>query len=234
MPVYRLTEECVFPPPHLASPEGLLAVGGDLSRERLLLAYSMGIFPWYGEAQPILWWSPNPRLVITPESLHVSKRLRRELRRTPFVVTFDTAFEDVIRNCAEKRGPNRESTWIIPDMMEAYVDLHRYGVGHSVECWRDGRLVGGLYGLSLGRCFFGESMFSHERDASKVALVYLVRQTARWQFPFVDCQVPNDHLLRMGAMELPRGSFLTQLRAAMRFETRRGPWQFDSDITAAP
>ena len=197
-----------FPPVEsaLEEPNGLLAAGGDLSVERLTKAYQNGIFPWYEEGQPILWWSPNPRSVIFPEQLRVSRSLRKTLRKNRFQVTLDQDFEQVIRACS---GPRIDSqgTWITPEMINAYVELHRQGLAHSVETWLDGKLVGGLYGISLGRVFFGESMFSWESDASKVAFAHLCRQLHDWQFGLIDCQVPNEHIKSLGSVEIPLTEF---------------------------
>ncbi len=230
MPVYQLSDKLIFPPPNLAEPEGILAVGGDLSVPRLLLAYSMGIFPWYSEGDPILWWSPDPRLVLIPEEVKVSKSLARVVKSDKYSVTFDRAFDRVIRNCAEARRPQNEGTWIVPEMIEAYCALHRAGFAHSVEVWKAGELSGGLYGVSIGRAFFGESMFSAGRDASKVALVYLARTLESWDFDFIDCQVTTEHLQRMGAYEIPRSAFLKKLERAMTFDTRRGVWSVSDDF----
>ena len=224
MPLFRLTDDLVFPPPQLALEEGLLAVGGGLSRERLLLAYSMGIFPWYSEGEPILWWSPDPRMVLFPERLHVSKSLRQTLRSGRFEVTMDQAFRRVIRACADAPGRGSEGTWITPAMIAAYTDLHEAGYAHSVEAWRDGELAGGLYGVSLGACFFGESMFSAQSNASKAALAGLTERLMAWGFGLIDCQVANDHLRSLGAEEVSRERFLLLLAEGLRTPTRRGKW----------
>lgn len=226
MPVYRLVEDLSFPPPHLAE-EGLLAVGGDLRPERLLLAYREGIFPWYSEGEPLLWWSPDPRMVIFPGQLHVSRRLARFLRNCPFDVSMDTAFHEVVAGCAQAPRPGQEGTWITSEMAAAYSRLHDMGYAHSVECRRQGRLVGGIYGISLGRCFFGESMFSAEPNASKVALCALMAQIEHWGFRLMDCQVANPHLWRLGACEIPRRAFLKLLREFATGHTRRGKWSFE-------
>ena len=227
MPVFWLSQKLTFPPPHLATPEGLLAAGGDLSRERLLLAYRQGIFPWFSNGEPILWWSPNPRLVIYPPRLHVSRSLKRTLKRGAYRVTADEAFARVIHHCA--RVPRRQGagTWITPAMEAAYCDLHACGVAHSVEVWHQDQLAGGLYGLSLGAAFFGESMFSRRRDASKVALAVLAGQLCSWEFDLIDCQVTTDHLVSLGAEEIPRRRFLDELRQALRKTTRRGVWRLE-------
>ncbi len=199
MPVYALGPRMEFPPPGEAEPDGLLAVGGDLQPRRLLLAYSLGIFPWYEEGLPILWHSPNPRTVLLPGELKVSRSLRKTLRNPPYELSLDRGFERVIRACAETPRPDQDGTWITPEMLDAYVRLHELGFAHSVEAWEGGELVGGLYGVSLGACFFGESMFAAKRDASKLAFVALVRLLQRWRFQLVDCQVHSEHLSRFGA-----------------------------------
>ncbi|MCL5406146.1 MAG: leucyl/phenylalanyl-tRNA--protein transferase [Deltaproteobacteria bacterium] len=211
MPVYRLSDELVFPHPSLADPEGLLAVGGDLSPERLLLAYANGIFPWYSDSDPILWWSPDPRLVLFPAELKISRSLMRTIKKQVFKVTVDGAFGKVIRACAR----TREETWLTAEMIEAYETLHELGFAHSVETFCEDRLVGGLYGVALGRAFFGESMFSVMSDASKVALVCLVQHLSERGFELIDCQMPTEHLKRLGAREIPRKEFLALLRAAL-------------------
>lgn len=219
-----------FPPVELASPEGLLAVGGDLRAERLLEAYRHGIFPWYNPGQPILWWSPDPRAVLFPAKLRVSRSLDRTLRRKKFEVTLDTAFREVMEQCAAPRhhraGPG---TWITPEMIEAYCVLHERGLAHSAESWLDGKLVGGLYGVALGAAFFGESMFARETDASKVAFVQLVRQLAAWGFDFIDCQLPSAHLSSLGAEEIRRREFLERLEPALQQRGRPGHWRFEAD-----
>ncbi|MDD3310828.1 leucyl/phenylalanyl-tRNA--protein transferase [Pseudodesulfovibrio sp.] len=227
MTIYRLFEEPVFPDPEEADPDGLLAVGGDLSPQRLLTAYASGIFPWYGEDSPILWWSTNPRLVLLPREFHLPRSLRRVLNRGTFSFTLDTAFPKVIRACADAPRPGQDGTWLVEDMVEAYTLLHRLGYAHSVEAWRDGELAGGLYGLSLGTAFFGESMFHREPDASKAAFARLVGQLGRWGFTLIDCQQTTNHLLRFGAREMQRFRFLAALREAMDASTRAGLWRFD-------
>lgn len=215
MAVYILREELVFPNPSLANKDGLLAVGGDLEPERLLLAYRNGIFPWYSDGDPILWWSTDPRLVLYPHEIVISRSLKKTLRRGNFQTTFDRAFEQVVRACAHSRGRSESGTWITADMMAAYTRLHQLGHAHSVETWYAGQLVGGLYGISIGRCFFGESMFSEVSDASKVALVNLACLLKQWQFQLIDCQMPSDHLMRMGARLIPRHAFLSQLKTGL-------------------
>jgi leucyl/phenylalanyl-tRNA--protein transferase len=211
MPVFRLTERLAFPDPRLASSEGLLAVGGDLSPQRLLLAYRLGIFPWYGRGEPLLWWSPDPRCVILPGHVHVSRRLERKLKAGTFQVTCNRAFAEVIAACADLRLRGPGGTWLVPEMQAAYRRLHRLGYAHSVEVWQGGQLAGGMYGVALGRFFFGESMFHRVTDASKVALVTLCRYLAGEQFLLLDCQVPNPHLQRMGARPMARAAFLETL-----------------------
>ena len=227
MPVFQLTEKIGFPPPHLAEQEGILAVGGDLSIKRLLLAYKMGIFPWYAEEDPIIWWSPDPRLVLYPPQLRYSRSLKRLLRKDAFMVTMDQAFARVIIECAAVRSEQGEGTWLVDEMIEAYLRLHEAGFAHSVETWQEGRLVGGLYGVSLGSAFFGESMFMRVSNASKVAFVRLVQQLKAWKFELVDCQVKTQHLLGFGAQEIPRKLFLEQLKRTLKHPTRKGKWRFD-------
>jgi leucyl/phenylalanyl-tRNA---protein transferase len=228
--VYRLGKTLAFPPPEEAEPNGLLAVGGDLTPDRLLLAYAMGIFPWYTSETPILWFSPDPRGVLTPDTLVVHRSLARRVRSRKFEITLDRAFGRVIRSCADTVRSGQTGTWITEDMISAYDALFQLGFAHSVEAWLDGSLVGGLYGVSLGTAFFGESMFAHQRDASKVALVHLVRQLERWGFDLIDCQVRNDHLASLGAGQWPREKFLAALSGSLQRRTLRGPWQFDGDF----
>jgi len=224
MPIYRLIDELVFPSPDHAEPDGLLAVGGDLSSKRLLLAYQLGIFPWYSEGQPILWWSPDPRLILEPEQFHASRRLLQTLKKGLFKVTFDQAFVPVIQACATIPREGQDGTWITSEMQKAYIHLHRLGFAHSAECWLKRELVGGIYGISLGRCFFGESMFSYESDASKVALAALASQLKAWHFDMLDAQVTTQHLISLGAKEMPRCTFLKRLEKALSFPTRKGKW----------
>jgi leucyl/phenylalanyl-tRNA--protein transferase len=228
--VYRLGSELAFPPPEEAEPGGLLAVGGDLAPERLLLAYSLGIFPWYDEKLPILWHSPDPRMVLAPRELHVARSLAKTLRRATFDVTLDACFPRVIEACAATPRARGDGTWITDEMRDAYVRLHALGFAHSAEAWSEGELAGGVYGIGLGACFFGESMFTHRPDASKVAFVALVRQLERWGFELIDCQMHTEHLARFGARDWPRTRFLGHLRRALRCETRRGPWTLDGDL----
>lgn len=244
MPVYRLIDDLVFPPPQLAESTGLLAVGGDLRPERLLLAYRIGIFPWYSEDDPILWFSPDPRMVLRPDRLHVPRSLRRTLRRGGFRVTLDADFAGVIRACARVPRPGQEGTWITSDMIAAYEALHALGHAHSIEVWRDGgstdegggdgtgssELVGGLYGVATGGMFAGESMFALVPDASKVAFVLLVTQLRRWGYGLVDCQIHTDHVARFGAEEWPRDRFLTTLEREVARPGRPLPWTLDDDL----
>jgi leucyl/phenylalanyl-tRNA--protein transferase len=223
MPIYRLTKRLAFPPPELAE-DGLLAVGGDLSVRRLLLAYQNGIFPWYDEDDPILWWSPDPRMVFFPEQWQPSRRLARTIRSGRYHVTVDTAFDAVIRACAETPRRHEEGTWILPQMIDAYIGLHNEGYAHSFECWEGDQLAGGLYGVSIGACFFGESMFHRRTDASKVAFAALVECCLAWNFALIDAQLPNPNLEQLGGVTLPRSEFLTLLRDAVEMPTRRGKW----------
>lgn len=212
--IWQLDESLWFPSPHqaLAEPNGLLAVGGDLSAERLLLAYRSGIFPWFNEDEPPLWWSPNPRMVLYPEHIKVSRSLGKRLKRGDFELTLDRCFDQVIHSCASLRE-HTTGTWITPAMETAYNELHQRGYAHSVEAWQDGKLVGGLYGLALGGLFFGESMFSRATDASKAALVFLARHLHARGFRLIDCQVYSAHLASLGAQPIPRASFLQELAA---------------------
>ena len=225
------SQDLRFPPAELASPEGLLAIGGDLRAERLLEAYRHGIFPWYNPGQPILWWSPDPRAVLFPAKLRISHSLRKALRRQNLTVTLDVAFRAVIQACAE---PRRQypggGTWITPEMIEAYVLLHERGFAHSVEVWGDGRLAGGLYGVALGSAYFGESMFSRETDASKVGFAHLVKQLERWGYSLIDCQLPSEHLFSLGAEQIRRRDFLARLEQALADPDRAGRWRFDPDL----
>jgi len=229
VPVYRLTAELSFPSPEDAEPGGLLAVGGDLGVERLLLAYSMGIFPWYEDGLPILWHSPDPRMILLPGHLRVSRSLRKTLRDRSFEIRLDGDFEAVIRACARAPREGQDGTWITDEMVDAYLRLFELGCAHSVEAWLGAELVGGLYGVSLGGCFFGESMFASSPNASKVAFVALVEQLARWEFDLIDCQVHTDHLARFGATEWPRSRFLSALEESLAKQTRRGRWRFDGE-----
>ena len=215
MPVYRLTKKISFPPSELADEDGLLAVGGDLSVERLLLAYSTGIFPWYSDGYPILWWSPDPRLVLFPENLKVSKTLRKTIQKGIYYVTTNKAFEDVIRNCATVKRKGEAGTWITQDMIKAYVRLHEAGFAQSVEAWHGDELAGGLYGVMIGKAFFGESMFAKNTDASKVAFVVYASDLAEKGFKLIDCQVTSEHLKKFGATEISRADFIKRLKEAL-------------------
>lgn len=225
MPVYLLSlDDESFPPADQADREGLLAVGGDLRPTRLLTAYANGIFPWYGRGLPILWHSPDPRFVLDPKKIHLSRSLRKTLRRGVFQVRYDTAFEEVVDCCARSPRPEQKGTWITAEMKAAYAELHRMGFAHSVESWREGRLEGGLYGISLGAIFFGESMFARAPDASKVAMAHLAQRLAEWDFKLIDCQMETAHLARFGAESWPRKRFLAELEEILRAPTRRGSW----------
>ncbi len=229
MPVFLLSEALRFPPPHMATPQGLLAVGGDLSLDRLLLAYRRGIFPWYSEGEPILWWSPDPRLVLYPSETRLSRSLKKTLRKGIFRVTADEAFDRVIGECARVRTESGQGTWIGREMMAAYRELHAAGYAHSVEAWQEGRLAGGLYGVSLGGSFFGESMFARVGDASKAAFAHLAMHLAGNGFDLIDCQVTTAHLVRFGAREMPRRAFLRQLEKSLRKPTSRGKWRLQGE-----
>ena len=230
MPVYRLDQRLAFPPPEKAEKSGLLAVGGDLRPERLLLAYSLGIFPWYDEDMPILWHAPDPRAVLVPSDVHVPRSLAKLMRKKPFEVRLDSAFAQVIGQCAATARPGQGGTWITDEMREAYIALHRLGFAHSAEAWQDGVLVGGLYGVSLGSIFYGESMFAAAPDASKVAFVTLVAQLERWGFSLIDCQQKTEHLMRFGAVMWRRKRFSEAIAAGVQQPTRKGPWELDADL----
>ena len=217
-----------FPHPSEASPDGLLAVGGALTADWLLTAYSEGIFPWFEDDDgPVMWWSPDPRAVIAPGAMRVTRSLARRIRRGDYVVTMDTAFGDVITECARTRAET--GTWITAEMIRAYSELHELGFAHSVETWRGDTLVGGLYGVSLGRMFFGESMFAIASDASKVAFAALHAQLKLWHFDLIDCQLPNPHLESMGVKTCDRASFLTRLTANEASTTLLGAWCLDDE-----
>lgn len=226
MSVYFLGPEPIFPPAELAESEGLLAVGGDLSVPRLLEAYRCGIFPWYDEP-PILWWSPDPRLILRPDDLRISRSLRATIRKGRYEVRFDTDFLSVIRACSQIKRKHEDGTWINEEIIHAYHELHRLGFAHSVETWEGDELVGGLYGVYLGRAFFGESMFARKTDASKVALVALVDELKRREVELIDCQVTTEHLLSLGAVEVPRSEFLDLVERLTAFPDERGPWSSD-------
>lgn len=220
----------MFPPVSEAEPDGLLAVGGDLRPERLLLAYASGIFPWYDESMPILWFSPETRAILSPDRLHAGRSVAKALRRSSWNLSMDTGFESVVEACSTTPRPDQDGTWITADMRQAYVALHKLGFAHSVEVRNGDRLVGGLYGVSLGSAFFGESMFSVEPGASRIAFVWLARQLEVWGFTLIDCQNQAPHLARLGACEVPRAEFLVELEAALLGPTRQGAWRFDANF----
>jgi leucyl/phenylalanyl-tRNA--protein transferase len=223
-----------FPPVDQAldDPNGLLAAGGGLSVPRLVSAYARGIFPWFSAGDPVLWWCPHPRMVLPTGSVHISRSLRRRLRRDDFVITFDRAFSEVLRACAMPRKHDA-GTWLVPSMIAAYERLHRADLAHSVEIWMGDTLVGGLYGVALGRMFFGESMFTRKTDASKLAIVLLAAQLARWEFPLIDCQMRTAHLASLGAIEIPRRAFVAQVADLARQPPPPAPWQVDGDLIAS-
>lgn len=228
MPVFQLTDEIVFPRPELAEENGLLAIGGDLSPQRLITAYSLGIFPWFSQHDPILWWFTSPRLVIYPSEFRVSKRLLRLLKKKPFTVTVNQAFEQVIRNCAEIRTEKNDETWITDSMMDAYIALHKCGYAHSIECWQGDLLAGGLYGIALDQVFFGESMFSRVSNSSKVALVELNALLQKNNFKMIDCQMTTAHLLTFGAREISGKVFSKNLHVFIRTTNPSGAFRHDS------
>jgi leucyl/phenylalanyl-tRNA---protein transferase len=223
-----------FPPASdaLADPNGLVCAGLELSAERVLLAYERGIFPWYSEGQPVLWWSPDPRMVLLPENFKLHRSLKKTLRNTRYEIRVDERFEDVMRGCAELR-PDQGGTWITDSIIAAYSQLHHAGLAHCVECWIDGELAGGLYGIALGKVFFGESMFMRRTDASKIAFAHLVAQLSKWGFELIDCQQETVHLASFGARPIPRENFLQQLQRLIHSDAmvpRTGRWQFDVDL----
>jgi len=222
------TPETQFPSPNSASEEGLVAVGGEITTKRVLSAYRQGIFPWYSEDQPVLWWSPEPRAILYPDGIKISRSLKKTLRHSKYSITADTAFSEVVKACA---GPRIQSptggTWITAEMMDTYNQLHQLGYGHSIEVWDEEKLVGGLYGLSLGSAFFGESMFSHQSDASKLALVYLAKFSKSSCIDFIDCQLPTNHLASMGAINISRKEYLRILEAALKHQDQTKCWQLD-------
>jgi leucyl/phenylalanyl-tRNA--protein transferase len=213
----------------LAEPNGLLAAGGDLSAARLVDAYRHGIFPWFNPGQPVLWWSPDPRMALVPRELKISRSLDKALRNRHYEVRADSSFRAVMQACAEPR-PEQDGTWISDDMIAAYGALHDLGLAHSIETWIDGELAGGLYGVALGRMFYGESMFTRVADASKIALVHLVRQLARWNFGMIDCQMHTPHLARLGAREIPRAQFMRKLAELVNYPHLPGRWELDLDL----
>ncbi len=220
-----------LPDPRDSPADGPVAVGGDLGPDRLIEAYEKGIFPWYSnDDDPVLWWSPDPRAILQVENFKPSKSLRKIIRNGHFQVTFDQAFSEVIAACAEPRSSSME-TWITPNMQQAYIALHELELGHSVECWQDNQLVGGLYGVSLGTMFFGESMFSKVSNASKVALAELIDRLNRWDFTLLDCQIMSPHLASLGAIDMPRNQFLSLLLENRRYTTRPGRWELPVEYT---
>jgi len=228
-----LQDNISFPPvtTALQDPNGLLAMGGDLSPARLLEAYRHGIFPWFSEGDPVLWWSPDPRMVLFPKEFKLSRSLRKAIRTKRFELRTDTAFEAVMRACSAPR-PGQDGTWISEEMVAAYTALHFMGYAHSVEVWLDKELVGGLYGVAIGRMFFGESMFSRRTDASKIALAHLAAQLVRWDFGMIDCQMNTAHLASLGAREIPRTEFVNHLAELVNYGNRRFPWEFEHDLIA--
>lgn len=232
MPIFRLDNRFIFPDPDLADDNGLLAVGGDLKPQRVIAAYKLGIFPWPCEGCPLMWHSPKERFVLDPQQLQVNRTLEKVLRHHPFEVRLDTAFHDVMLRCADTPRPGQDGTWITDEMLASYTQLHQMGIAHSAESWHDGQLVGGLYGIALGRAFFGESMFALRANASKVAFATLVRQLARWQFVVVDCQVETPLLASFGAAHIPRQVFSQLIAHAVAQPNRPSPWQFDDKATA--
>lgn len=231
---YLTENPAYFPNPStaLTEPNGLLAMGGDLSPERLISAYQQGIFPWYDETSPILWWSPNPRAILWLDDLIIHKSLKKLIHNPQYTYKADSQFEAVIEACSQRtqQSPNLPATWITPELKEAYTKLHKLGYAHSIEIYINEQLVGGLYGITLGQTFFGESMFHKEANCSKIALVFLVRQLKRWGFRFIDCQVWSSHLGSLGATEIPREQYLQILQQDLKFETKLGNWQLDPNL----
>jgi leucyl/phenylalanyl-tRNA---protein transferase len=224
MPVFRIPDDLIFPDPGLADDDGLLGVGGDLSSERLLLAYRNGIFPWFSKGEPIMWWSPDPRCVLHPDRLKVSTSLRQALKKGGYEVRFDTRFTDVIKHCSAAKRKGQRGTWITKEMIESYIHLHELGYAHSTEVFMDGELAGGLYGISIGMTYSGESMFHLRPEASKIALFHLVERLKAWKYPLIDCQVTNPHLLSLGAEEMPRKEFLKQVVKNREKKGHVGMW----------
>jgi len=227
---FWLTPNSFFPPLEdaLVEPNGLLAAGGDLSPERLIEAYRSGIFPWFNENEPILWWSPDPRMVLFPSELRISRSLNKILRNSNYEVRVDSAFSQVIQACAAPRK-GQSGTWIHSDMVSAYTELHEMGLAHSVETWVGGELIGGLYGIAQGKMFFGESMFSRIHDASKIAFVHLVKQLEQWNFNMIDCQMRTAHLASFGAREIPRKEYSQRLKELVNYPNQIEKWQFDNE-----
>ena len=224
MPVYLIDKELAFPRPEDANEEGIVAVGGDMRPERLILAYRQGIFPWPARGYPLLWFSPDPRFALEPSEAHVSRSLRRAIRKRELRVTSDLAFDKVIEACAATPRPRQQGTWITRELQEGYLELHERGYAHSIEAWRGHTLVGGLYGVAVGRTFAGESMFAYEPDASKVAFTTLLGHLVEWEFSIVDCQVHTEHLARFGATMWPRSRFLARWRKAVDEPSVLAPW----------
>lgn len=220
---FKLDSDIFFPPVELATPEGIVAFGGDLSPERLLNAYRKGIFPWYSEDEPIIWWSPNPRLVLFPNELKISRSMKKLINRNKFKISFDKNFSGVITGCQQPRK-NQSGTWITGEMFDSYCKLYELGFAHSVEVWNKDELAGGLYGVSLGKCFFGESMFSNVPNTSKIALIFLVKNLMNFDFSILDCQVYSEHICSLGAREIPRNKFIEILNEALQYETLKGNW----------
>lgn len=224
MPIFELSKEIQFPDPEMADPSGILAVGGDLSPQRLLQAYQTGVFPWFNESDPIVWWSPDPRMVLYPAEVKVSQSMRKVLRDKTFKVTLDHAFKAVITNCKAQKRAGQKGTWITQEMLDAYVLLHKQGYAHSVEVWKDDVLAGGLYGVSLGGFFAGESMFSKTTNASKVAFITLARVLEKLNFTMLDCQIYTKHLASLGAREISREQYLEELKRSLQQTTLKGNW----------
>jgi len=222
-----MTPEIIFPNPEEAEDDGLVAVGGNLSTEFLIAAYSQGVFPWFNEGEPVLWWSPNPRMVLFPGEFKCSKSLQQTIRSNKFEVSIDKVFRDVINSCSLVKREGQSGSWITDGMKKAYIELHNQGIAHSIETWQQGKLTGGLYGISLGKAFFGESMFHLVNDASKIALFYLVQLMLRWKFDFIDVQQSTNHLRSLGARDIKREHFLKILRDTLEHPTKKGKWNID-------
>ncbi len=234
MPLFRLSERIEFPPAWLARSDGLLCIGGDLCLERLLLAYQKGIFPWFSKNEPLLWWSPDPRLVLFPDTINISRSLKKKIKKTPFKITVDNAFEQTIISCSKPRRGGIEGTWLVEEMIDAYIQLHKHGYAHSIETWHGNALVGGLYGVCLGGFFFGESMFSLESNASKIALVALATLLKTHGFDMIDCQVTTPHLLNMGAVEISRDRFLKNLASSIARKMNPSIWDPSQPLDPLP
>lgn len=231
MPLFRLSSRLEFPPANLARSDGLLCIGGDLSTKRLLLAYKNGIFPWFSDEEPILWWSPNPRLILFPNQIHISKSLKKTIRKQRFTIKVNTAFEQTIMSCSKPRQENQAGTWLVEEMISAYIRLHEKGHAHSIEAWEGSSLVGGLYGICIGGSFFGESMFSHKADASKLSLVALARYLYSKNFDLIDCQVTTDHLLSMGATQIQRDLFLKIIGQSVKRKDMIVNWDSGKELS---